>query len=131
MPTLWLFVYGTLQRGQRSHQLLEGQQFIGPARTEQRYRLLDVGSYPGLVEDATRGVAVHGELWQIDATLLPRLDEYEGSPTLFVRRPVALQAAPAGPVVAYFYNGRTDLPDCGPSWPPFDRAETGRYSTES
>ena len=44
-----LFVYGTLQRGQRNQRLLRGQRFLGVARTVPRYRLYDAGAYPAFV----------------------------------------------------------------------------------
>jgi gamma-glutamylcyclotransferase (GGCT)/AIG2-like uncharacterized protein YtfP len=57
-----LFVYGTLKRGQRNHRLIADQRFLGEATTEPRYRVFDLGPYPGLVIDETNGVAVLGEL---------------------------------------------------------------------
>ena len=102
MPTTLLFVYGTLKRGGRANRLLAGARFVGPAVTEPRYRLVDLGSYPGLV-DAADGVAVAGELYEVAVADLPPLDEFELAPDLYERRPVTLSGA-AGPAEAYFYN---------------------------
>lgn len=113
-----LFVYGTLQRGQRQNGLLAGQEFVGPARTRPRYRLHDLGRYPGLVEDEDQGVAVEGEIWRIDDETLQRLDDYEGVPHLYTRAEIALEGLP-GPVQAYFYRGDvTGRPTCGTAWRP-------------
>jgi gamma-glutamylaminecyclotransferase len=111
-----LFLYGTLKRGEKSHRLMAGQRFVGAAATEPRYRLHDLGPYPGLVADAA-GVAVAGELWEVDAAGLAELDRFEGVPDLFIREPVAVQGA-AGPVEAYLY-ARPIPPGarCGSSWP--------------
>jgi gamma-glutamylaminecyclotransferase len=98
-----LFVYGTLMRGQKNHRLLSGQRFIGEAVTEPRYRLYDLGPYPGLVEDKERGLAVTGELWEVDAVCLANLDEFEGVPDLYVRASVAVQGM-AEPIETYLYN---------------------------
>ena len=68
-----LFLYGTLKRGEKSHRLMAGQRFVGEATTEPRYRLYDLVPYPGLMADVG-GVAVAGELWEVDATCLAELD---------------------------------------------------------
>lgn len=95
-----LFVYGTLQRGCRNHTLLAGQTFFGEARTEPRYRLLDLGEYPGLIE-AENGESVVGEVYAVEAETLATLDQFEDVPCLFVRRPVVLIGW-RQPVEAYF-----------------------------
>jgi gamma-glutamylaminecyclotransferase len=113
-----LFVYGTLKRGQRSHHLLRGQVFEHEARTAPRYRLYDAGAFPLLVEDPANGLAVQGEVWSVDDAALDRLDEWEGVPRLYSRRPITLEGE-AGPVWAYFFNGdAAAYPDCGRLWPP-------------
>src|SRR5207249_6980142 len=61
-----LFVYGTLKRGGRGNRWLAGQRFLGEAVTEPTYRLYDLGTYPGLVRDEANGLAVKGELWEVD-----------------------------------------------------------------
>lgn len=112
-----LFVYGTLKRGQRSHGLLRGQEFVADAETAPGYRLYDQGRYPCLVEDPQRGVAVQGELWRVEAAALARLDAYEGAPDLFERREVQVRGV-REPVRAYFYRGDVrGFRDCGGSWP--------------
>jgi gamma-glutamylcyclotransferase (GGCT)/AIG2-like uncharacterized protein YtfP len=114
---LTLFVYGTLQRGQRNEHLLRGQTFLRTAPTLPRYRLYDAGEYPGLVEDDAAGQAIWGELWEIDEQLLPALDALEGVPVLYERRIIAVEGA-AGPVIGYLYRGDlTTLRACGDRWP--------------
>jgi len=112
-----IFVYGTLQRGQRNHDLLLGQQFLGPAQTLPRYRLYDCGRHPALVDDPGNGVAVQGEAWQVSEETLQKLDEYEGLPDYFSRRPILLQDGDTA-VEAYFFNGDVSgLKECGDRWP--------------
>ncbi len=105
MPTdpFRLFVYGTLMRGGRYHHVLDGQRLRGPARTLPRYALLDLGAYPGLVERPEDGRVVAGEVYEVAAGLLPRLDEIEGVPELFRLGPVVLEGV-EGLVYAYFYQ---------------------------
>jgi len=85
-----LFVYGTLKRGDCRHHAIADQQFLGSATTESAYRLYDFGDYPALVacED---GVAVGGELYQVDDACLETLDVIEGvAQSLYARKPVEL-----------------------------------------
>jgi gamma-glutamylaminecyclotransferase len=80
-----LFVYGTLMRGEGAHALLgPSARFIAEAHTEPCFTLVDMGEYPALVEGGT--TAVCGELYEIDAALLPALDRYEDAPEMYERR---------------------------------------------
>jgi gamma-glutamylcyclotransferase (GGCT)/AIG2-like uncharacterized protein YtfP len=47
------------------------------------------------------GIACHGELWQVDAAALARLDDYEGAPHYYRREPVAIDGHTEA-VFAYF-----------------------------
>ena len=113
-----IFVYGTLKRGGCRAELLAGQRLIGEAATEPRYRMVDCGSYPGLI-NAEAGLSITGELWAVDADCLKALDLAEGvAEGLYARRPVRLQAPYADELVeAYFYLPSTaGLRDCGDRW---------------
>jgi gamma-glutamylaminecyclotransferase len=72
-----VFVYGTLKRSHSNHGYMEGQHFVSMAMTQPRYRLHDLGGYPGMVVDESNGITIHGEIWEIDAACLARLDELE------------------------------------------------------
>jgi gamma-glutamylcyclotransferase (GGCT)/AIG2-like uncharacterized protein YtfP len=98
-----LFVYGTLMRGGRYHRVLRGQRFVGPAWTLPQYALLDLGAYPGLVCREDDGRPVAGEVYEVSAAVLPRLDAVEGSPELFRLGRVLLEGV-EGVVYAYFYQ---------------------------
>jgi gamma-glutamylcyclotransferase (GGCT)/AIG2-like uncharacterized protein YtfP len=116
MATRLLFVYGTLKRGCSNHALLACQQFLREVRTPPHYRLYDCGPYPGMVQDAQGGVAVRGEIWQIDEDAFARLDEFEDV-RLFARCEIEIDGEPK-PVLAYLYQGDVyGLVDCGDSWP--------------
>jgi gamma-glutamylcyclotransferase (GGCT)/AIG2-like uncharacterized protein YtfP len=75
-PTVWVFVYGTLKRGQPNHSLLAP--FVREVR-EGRVTgtLVDLGAYPGLVPG--QGI-VRGELLRLEpgGVALRRLDDLEG-----------------------------------------------------
>jgi gamma-glutamylaminecyclotransferase len=113
-----LFFYGTLKRDMPQNYLLKGQEFLAEAATIAQYRLYDLGPYPGLVHAGpTEGLAVQGELWAVDDAMLPKLDEYEGAPELFVREDVVIQHH-FEPVQAYFYNGTVPADAAwGERWP--------------
>ena len=105
-----LFVYGTLCAGQRAHHLLRGAPLLALARTEPRFRLVDLGGYPALVAGGT--TAVRGEIYEVEDGLVPVLDEYEEVPQLYQR--VTLQV---GGMEAFTYvlpepfaEGRPELP---------------------
>jgi gamma-glutamylcyclotransferase (GGCT)/AIG2-like uncharacterized protein YtfP len=107
-----LFVYGTLMRGGPRHHLLAGQRCLGEARTRPCYSLFDLADYPGLVYQEGGGASVRGELYEVEAQLLPALDEAEGAPALFRLGPVALEGE-AAPTHAYFFCPCTaGLPRC-------------------
>lgn len=112
-----IFVYGTLKRGYVRHFALAGQRYLGEAKTRPRYRMVNLGSYPALIEAGASAIA--GELWEVDGACLALLDEIESVADSYYRRgPVAL-APPHDDlsVEAYFYDSDvSDLPDHGESW---------------
>ena len=114
-----IFVYGSLKRGYALHHILEGQAFRGLARTCRLYRIFDLGSYPGLV-DWPEGLAVEGEVYEVDTECLKRLDEAEGvDEGLYARRAIKLQSPfEEFEASAWFWLDRVaGLRDCGTTWP--------------
>lgn len=83
-----VFVYGTLLAGEPNHRLLRGARLVGAASTKPVFALADLGFFPALVE---RGAsAVSGEVYEVDAATLTRLDVLEGHPRFYRRRRIAL-----------------------------------------
>lgn len=112
-----LFVYGTLKRGLRNHRLIGDQEFLGEAFTEPRYRMIDLGQYPGLVVDEANGLAIRGELWSVSECCLDELDDFEEVPGPFIRAEVRI-AGQKQPAQAYFLN--RPIPEgaaTGNEWP--------------
>jgi gamma-glutamylaminecyclotransferase len=93
-----LFVYGTLLRGERAQDLMADGVFVESAVTEPRFTLVDLDDYPALVDFGT--LAVHGEVYLVNTTVLLRLDEYEGGE--YVRQTVKLQNSK--PASAYIWT---------------------------
>jgi gamma-glutamylaminecyclotransferase len=115
-----IFVYGTLKRGDCRAHLLAREQYLGPARTEPRYRLVHCGEYPGLIDVPTDGRSIIGELYAVSAECLARLDLEEGvADGLYARRPVRLgNPHPQRLAEAYFYLLPVDgMSDLGEEWP--------------
>ena len=113
-----MFVYGTLKRGFCRHFALKNQTFISEARTANRYRMFNVGTYPGLIDAHEGGVSISGEVWEVSADCLLHLDEVEGvDERLYERRRIELESPEHDPVEAYFYlRSVQDCPDCGEAW---------------
>lgn len=101
-PATVLFVYGTLKRGARNHGLLADQRFLGVATTAPKYRVFDLGPFPGLVRDNATGLSVHGELFAVSECALGELDDFEGVPDLFTRERIEVDGR--ADVWAYFAN---------------------------
>lgn len=75
-----LFVYGTLMKGQRAHDLLENSKYLGNA-TLKGYKKLDLTYYPGIVKE--KNSIVEGELYEVEEQIKSKIDIYEGEGYLF------------------------------------------------
>jgi gamma-glutamylaminecyclotransferase len=130
-----LFVYGTLKRGGSNGRWMDGQRFLGPARTAPGVTLYSLGEYPGLVAEPSDRDGVVGELWVVDAAALARLDEFEGvGEGLYAREPARLveypaDLAPAEAARAELYRYLRKAPDSarlGSFWPVADGARDAK-----
>lgn len=74
-----IFVYGTLKRGFGNHRLLETSRLIGEDSI--RGLLINFG-LPGVIEGEG---TVQGEVYEVDADVLARLDRLEGHPHFYER----------------------------------------------
>jgi gamma-glutamylaminecyclotransferase len=83
-----VMVYGTLMRGERNHPQMTGARFVCAARTAARFTLVDRGAFPALVQGGA--TSVRGELYEITAAHLARLDWFEGVPRLYERKTIRL-----------------------------------------
>lgn len=105
-----VFVYGTLKRGQSNHHALGGADFLGRARLHGA-AVHDLGRYPMAVLTPGRPGVIHGELYQVDAASLARLDQLEGYPHLYDRQRVCLSNGRE----AWIYVGSPEqVEGCGP-----------------
>lgn len=105
--TFKLLVYGTLKRGECRNHVLRGETYLKDVKTLPHYKLLNLGSYPGLVRVENDGRAVEGELYEVHTPLKEMLDRIEGSPNLFRLEEVEIDGE-EGPVYCYFFKVRLD-----------------------
>jgi gamma-glutamylaminecyclotransferase len=71
-----VFVYGTLKRGFRNHQYVENARFVGEAYTVTHYCMLD-GRFPVLRDSGSDRMPISGEVYDVDAQTLIKLDDLE------------------------------------------------------
>lgn len=99
MPTI--FVYGTLKRGFPNAAGLDGQRFLGAARTLDAWPLVVGGQWfsPSMLPERGVGHRVAGELWEVDAATLAALDRLESThlPTGYRREAVMVEPTGGGP----------------------------------
>ncbi len=95
-----VFVYGTLRRGEVNHYLLSGAEFMGVHRTRPGYRMLHLGTYPGVV--AGGSTAIEGEVYRVNQKRFVHLDRLEAYPRLYSRK---LIPTPWGRAWIYLYRG--------------------------
>lgn len=75
---LYLFVYGTLKKGEPGHELMTDATFVGTVM-KTNLRWIRDAEYPSCIETDDSTDYVVGEIWDVPATALPMLNEYEGS----------------------------------------------------
>jgi gamma-glutamylcyclotransferase (GGCT)/AIG2-like uncharacterized protein YtfP len=117
-----LFVYGTLKRGHPNHRHLAGQTFVGEATTAPLYRLVDLGFYPAMQRLGPDGLAVRGELWDVDDAALAAIDRLEGfdpdRPDWCMYRREPIDVPGFEDVQAYVYYRRVvETARTGAEWP--------------
>jgi gamma-glutamylcyclotransferase (GGCT)/AIG2-like uncharacterized protein YtfP len=111
-----LFVYGTLRRDAANHRELRDATFIGHARTQPKYELVDMGGYPALLEGGAD--AVVGEVYEIPGALLVALDAFEEVPDLYQRKDIAID-----PLSSAMSKGRLSSPSIEAYVMPRERAK--------
>jgi gamma-glutamylcyclotransferase (GGCT)/AIG2-like uncharacterized protein YtfP len=106
MPS-FLFVYGSLRMGQPNHGYLAGCRFMGNAKTTAAYRVEDLGAFVGMMAGSEE---VDGEVWEVSASVLAKLDYLEATEAgVFHRAIVYLQSPFVDETVqAYFYSFEPD-----------------------
>src|SRR5262245_4274314 len=84
-----LFVYDSWMSGQTDAARLKGARAIGPAVTEPRYDLVDLGTQVALVASGT--TAVRGEVYALEPAALAAIDIEKGHPLRYRRIRIQLE----------------------------------------
>jgi len=80
-----VFVYGTLRAGGALHAHMKGADLVCSAGGVRGFAMFDLGFYPAVEPMQTPYAVVVGEVYEVDAALLARLDRVEGVPSLYYR----------------------------------------------
>lgn len=84
----YVFVYGTLKKGQPNHHILDspGCYFIGEASlpTDQ-WEMYNLGAYPAITMATGPCEKIRGEVYEVDEKTFNKLDWLEGYPDLYDR----------------------------------------------
>lgn len=132
-----VFVYGTLKQGYRNHFLLRGQAFLGERTTEPKFVLYDFGksytngNWPQMHHDEANGVAVRGELYEVDDRCLDALDKLESYPEYYDRKLIELPGdAPAMAYIpsAKYHDQIKHLRRIGSVWPLPEKPKKSKAS---
>ncbi|KAF1048680.1 MAG: hypothetical protein GAK35_00230 [Herbaspirillum frisingense] len=86
----WVFVYGSLKRGQYNQHVLQGARFAAVARSVLAWRLVALRRYPALVR-APGPSPVTGELWDVPDGMMTMLDRFEEVPDLYARHEIEVE----------------------------------------
>ncbi|MBA3687349.1 MAG: gamma-glutamylcyclotransferase [Chloroflexi bacterium] len=86
---LELFVNGTLMRGLKLHDNLDGAEFLGEFRTAPKYRIFSIGDlHPGMYRAERGGISVPGEIYRLPDEVWARVEA--GEPPGLYRGPIEL-----------------------------------------
>jgi gamma-glutamylcyclotransferase (GGCT)/AIG2-like uncharacterized protein YtfP len=83
-----VFVYGSLKKNFHNNDLIinnPNNKFLGNARTEFNFDLINLGSFPGMIKGNN---SVEGEIYQVDILTLEDLDYLESNGKFYQREEI-------------------------------------------
>tara|TARA_B110000014_G_scaffold183220_1_gene132319 strand:+ start:87 stop:461 length:375 start_codon:yes stop_codon:yes gene_type:complete len=106
---MYLFVYGTLIKGESNHKTLGNSKLIGDAFT--KGRLFDIGDYPALIPEGDNDIK--GEIYEVNHKTLIQCDllegyEVENPNSLYIRKIIAVKINNKV-IRSYIYYSNFDL----------------------
>ena len=122
MKTL-LFVYGTLRQNYHNHTYLNTANFLGEAKTQDKFVMHFNGSIP-FVSESQSISQIMGEVYEVDESTLARVDQLEGcypishnpiqfdSESWYIRKQVAVKIIGTDNVISvwlYFNKVQTTI----------------------
>jgi len=96
-----LFTYGTLMKGYSNHYPLKRAEWVGSAKTLEKYSLYESG-----IPFVFKGEAVshiYGELYRVDELTLKIIDRLEGHPEWYRREEIQIVTDSGNNVTAWLY----------------------------
>jgi gamma-glutamylaminecyclotransferase len=85
-----LFVYGTLKRGFHNHKRLSSARFVESLQTIAGYQLYNYNGAPIMIFSGGES-RVTGELYEVTRSVLEKIDEREGHPTMYRRETIIVR----------------------------------------
>lgn len=101
----FVFVYGTLMRGERAHFFLKGSHFVGVGVTPPAFTMVE-STFPALIR-IENGFPVAGEVYSVPPSTLENLDRYEGYPDFYTRKKYEVTLSVGHKVEAWVYVDAT------------------------
>lgn len=96
----YIFVYGTLRKGQLRHDVLEESKFIGYGKLK-GYNMYCLGGFPGIIEGSG---TVFGEVYQVERRILDKIDFIEGVDYgFYIRKSVTVELESDEKIKAFTY----------------------------
>lgn len=80
------FVYGSLLKGFGNHRVIADAKFLGEHITDEKYTLVNLGAFPGVVEKGE--TAIIGEVYEVTDDIFASLDRLEGYPSFYGRNQI-------------------------------------------
>ena len=81
-----VFVYGTLRRSLEWHHILSNSNFLGEAKTKDKYALY-ADDIPYVIQNEAISNII-GEVYEVNESTLSRLDNLEGHPDWYCRKEI-------------------------------------------
>ena len=88
-------VYGSLRRGMGNHRLLETSKLLSTETIQANFRMVDMGSYPGLIESEEPNDIVI-EVYEVTPDTYKRIERLESYPAFYDRKNVTTTEGEVG-----------------------------------
>jgi gamma-glutamylcyclotransferase (GGCT)/AIG2-like uncharacterized protein YtfP len=84
---LLICVYGSLRKGMGNHRLLETSKLLSTETIQDNFRMVDMGSYPGLIESEEANDIII-EIYEVTPETYKRIEMLESYPSFYDRKNV-------------------------------------------
>lgn len=84
---LLICVYGSLRAGMGNHRVIEGSKKLSTETVQIPFKMIDMGSYPGLLETEENNAIVI-EIYEVTPDTYKRVERLEGYPSFYDRKDV-------------------------------------------